>query len=235
MNLVRRVGAIVAAAVLAAGLLAACGNASGSKTDGVDRDATRTSAVRIEAQGCGPRTRLGMGTVIEEDLVVTAAHVVAGADRVDVVDDDDTRASAEVVMFDPDLDIAVLRPTSVIGTPAGLRSAPVQAGDVGLVAVRGVDDANELVPVKVLRTVTIRTTDIYLDAEVERPGFEIDAPIEPGDSGAMVHLADGAAGVVWARSTVNADRAWAVTLPVALLEPTARRELLDAVDTGACS
>ena len=37
-----------------------------------------------------------------------------------------------------------------------------------------------------MRTVNIDTTDIYLDADVTRPGFEVAADVEPGDSGAVV-------------------------------------------------
>jgi S1-C subfamily serine protease len=226
-----RVGASVTAAVLAAGALAACG---GSTNDGIDPESALASAVHVEAEGCGPRIRLGMGTTISDGLVVTAAHVVGGADRVEVVDAEGNRVRADVVMFDPDLDVAAVRPRPATGSPAILRTEPVRPGDAGVVVVPRADGADELLPVTVLRSVTVRTTDIYLDAAVERPGFEIDAPIEPGDSGSMVHFADGAAGVVWARSTTRAERAWAVTLPGDLLDASRRRSLVDVVDTGPC-
>ncbi len=44
------------------------------------------ATVRVRADGCGPRTELGVGTSIGDGLVVTAAHVVAGAERVEIVD-----------------------------------------------------------------------------------------------------------------------------------------------------
>ncbi len=231
MTIVRRVGALIAFGLLAAGPLVACG---GSTNDGIDHDTALASAVHVEAEGCGPRIRLGMGTTITDGLVVTAAHVVGGADRIEVVDADGNRVRADVVMFDPDLDIAAVRPRPATGSPAILRAEPVLAGDAGVVVVPGADGTDELLPVTVLRSVTVRTSDIYLDAAVERPGFEINAPIEPGDSGAMVHFADGAAGVVWARSTTRAERAWAVTLPEELLDASLRRSLVDVVDTGPC-
>jgi S1-C subfamily serine protease len=232
VNIVGRAGVSIAVTVLAAGAPAACGG--GSSHDGIDRDAALASAVHVEAAGCGPRVRLGMGTTIADGLVVTAAHVVGGTDRIDVVDADAHRVRADVVMFDPDLDIAALRPRPATGRAAMLRAEPVRAGDVGVVVVPGADGADEFLPVTVLRTVTVRTTDIYLDTPVERPGFEIDAPIEPGDSGAMVHFADGADGVVWARSTTRAGRAWAVTVPEELIDASTRRQLVDTVDTGPC-
>jgi len=234
VNVVHRAGALIAIGVLTAGAVAACDEPDGSPAAGIDPESALASTVHVEAEGCGPRIRLGMGTTIADGLVVTAAHVVGGADRIDVVDNDGHRVRADAVMFDPDLDIAAIRPRPATAAPAILRRTPVGADDVGVVVVRDTDGGDEMLPVTVLRTVTIRTTDIYRDGAVERPGFEIEAPIEPGDSGAMVHFADGAAGVVWARSTTRVDRAWAVTLPEELLEPNARRSLVDVIDTGPC-
>ena len=229
MNGTRTIGAIACVAALLAG----CADPTATTT--IDDDAI-ASAVRVEAQGCGPRTRLGTGTTIDDGVVITAAHVVAGADRVSVVGADGRRATAEVVAFDPILDIAALLPATPVARPVVRRSTPVAADDVGVVVVARADDATnsvimESVTVEVARTVMIRTTDIYLDADVERPGFEIEASIEPGDSGAMVHFPAGVAGVVWARSTIDPDRAWAVSLPPDLVT---RRPADEPVDTGPC-
>ena len=61
-----------------------------------------------------------------------------------------------------------------------------------------------------IRTVDIDTTDIYLDRNVRRAGFEVAAEIEAGDSGAVVVLPGGiAAGMIWAKSTQRNGRAWA--------------------------
>ena len=46
--------------------------------------------------------------------------------------------------------------------------------------------------VGVVRPVTIRTEDIYIQGHVLRPGYELDAMIEPGDSGGVV-VVDGQA------------------------------------------
>ena len=95
-----------------------------------------------------------------------------------------------------------------------------------------------LVDLRVLRTVNIRTTDIYLDDPVERPGFEIEATIDPGDSGALVVLPGGGVGVIWARSNEREQRAWAVDLPSELVDPGVRAEFSDPsttlADVGGC-
>jgi len=200
----------------------------------IEPQGVAAATVRLRSVGCGPRTELGTGTVIEHGLVITAAHVVAGSDHVTVAAPGGNEIATDVVLFDPDLDLAVLRLPTPISDVATLRAEPANEGEQGLVATVTSEGVIELIEVEVLRTVTVRTTDIYRAADVERPGFEIDAAIEPGDSGAMVHLPGGGVGVVWSRSTVNADRAWAADLPPVLQADDEWRSLTTAVDTGPC-
>ncbi len=222
-------------------LLAACADATIDGTDQTttaistatvtDRDAALDSTVRVRAEGCGPRTRLGIGTSIDRSLIVTAAHVVAGSDRVEVLDRGGLATTADVVAFDPDQDLALLRTDVPTAAVAVVRPDEPAAGELGIVAVTDDGgDALELVDATITRTVTVRTTDIYGGGVVLRDGFEIDASIEPGDSGAMVHFPGGASGVVWARSLEAADRAWAVAIPADFLD--ANRST--PVDTGPC-
>ena len=226
----RLVVALAASALLAA---TGCGSEAARDAD-ADLEAVVASTVRVRADGCGPRTELGTGTSIPDGLVVTAAHVVAGADRVEIVDRSGTTLAAEVVLFDPDLDVAALRPSTDIGSSVVLRDEVGRQGEGGVVALISTDGAAEPVAVDVLQRVVIRTTDIYRDQPVERPGLRVDVSVEPGDSGAMVHLPGGGVGVVWSRSTTVDDQAWTVDLPTELLEASTRRELVDAVDVGRC-
>lgn len=246
MRMRERTRSVLGVAVIGALALASCGNDGPSNESttsvaailAVDRDAAVASAIDVRASGCGPRVRFGSGTNIADGLILTVAHVVAGADTVDVIDTDGVTSSAEVVFFDPDLDVAALRPAVPIGVPAPLRAEPARADELGIIVLpRLVSDVveTEIIDVRILRPVTILTTDIYLDNDVERQGFEVEAPIDQGDSGALVHLPGGGVGVIWARSTANADRAWAVNIPDPLLDPTTRSELQQPVDNGQCS
>ena len=232
--------ALVASALL---VTTACGSESESGGDlrtgaaaalDPDLEAIVASTVRVRADGCGPRTELGTGTSIPDGLVVTAAHVLAGAEQVEIVDRDGTAIGAEVVMFDPDLDVAALRPSTGIGSSVLLRDEVGRRGEVGVVALISSDGTAEPVAVDVLQRVAIRTTDISRDQPVERPGLRIDVSVEPGDSGAMVHLPGGGVGIVWSRSTTAEDQVWTVDLPTELLDASTRRGLVDAVDVGAC-
>jgi hypothetical protein len=204
--------------------------------------AARDAAIGVRADGCGPRTGLGTGSMIDERLAVTAAHVVAGSDLIELSSAAGETTAADVVSFDPDLDLAVLRVDEPIGEALPLRVAEARVGEVGVVALpqHTADPvAIDIATVRVLRTVNIRTTDIYLDDPVERAGFEIEAQIDPGDSGAVVVLPGGGAGVIWARSNQRDARAWAVDLPPELADPEVRGRLADPAtplaDVGGCT
>jgi hypothetical protein len=204
-------------------------------------DATHDAAIDIRADGCGPRIGLGSGSMIAERLAVTAAHVVAGSDHIEVRDASGGTTTADVVSFDPDLDLAILRTDDPIGSPIPVRPERALVDEVGVVALPRRDASSvetEVVDVRVLRSVSIRTTDIYLDDPVERAGFEIEATIDPGDSGAVVVLPGGGVGVIWARSNEREQRAWAVDLPSELVDPGVRAELSDPAtplaDVGDC-
>jgi hypothetical protein len=224
-------GGRLAAGVLAAMMLTTAGCGS---EPGPDRGAISASTVRVRADGCGPRTELGTGTVIADGLVVTAAHVVAGAQHVEVVDRLGDAIASEVVLFDPELDVAALRPIIEAGSPAPLRSDPGRQGENGLVALVAADGSMEMRAFEVLQRVTIDTTDIYRGEPVQRRGLRVAVTVAPGDSGAMVHLVGGGAGIVWSRSTATRDQAWTVDLPAELLDTPMRRALATPVDTGPC-
>lgn len=217
-------------------LLLACGAALAGcgTTPGIDTGSVSNATLRVRADGCGPRTELGTGTSIGDGLVVTAAHVVAGADQAEVIDWRGDTLTAEVVWFDPALDVAALRTSSAPSGSATLRGTPGREGDSGVIAVWSADGSIELQEVDVVQRVTILTTDIYGNIEVERPGLRITAGVEPGDSGAMVHLPDGGVGIVWSRSTERADQAWTVDVPEVLVRRELRSELVEPVDTGPC-
>ena len=199
------------------------------------------AAAAIRADGCGPRLSFGAGSFVDPRHVVTAAHVVAGADTIEVVLAGGQRDEGEVVLFDPDLDVALIRTASVRGDPVALRDTTAMEDEDGVVAFvldgptpGGGDGQVELVGVDVVRPATVRTTDIYRDRDVTRPGFEIEGLIDVGDSGGVVVLPGGAVGVVWARSTEQEGHAWAVDLPPAVHDAAAGAPPEAAVDTGPC-
>jgi S1-C subfamily serine protease len=191
----------------------------------------------VRAGGCGPRLGFGTATLIDDTLALTAAHVVAGGNPVTVIDLDGKEHDARVVWFDPDLDLAALRIPAGIASPVELTRDDVDDIERGIVAVSRGAFADRLVTtaeVAVPRHVNVATTDIYLERDVMRPGFEVTGAIEPGDSGTMVVTSDGAAGVIWSRSNATIDRAWAVDVPEEFRQADFRRSLNADVDLGPC-
>lgn len=230
------IGATIGGLLLVA---AACGSDESGAT--VDIAAATAAAVDVRSSGCGPRLGFGSGTVVGNGVILTAAHIVAGSEAIEVFSADDRSSAASVIHFDPDLDIAVLRPDDPIGAPLPLRDE-AETGESGVIVIlRAPDGRGEAASaeteihvrdIEVVRTVDVATSDIYREDDVIRPGFEVDAVIEPGDSGSVVVLPGGGAGLLWARSSVRSGRAWGVDVPpdLPLTDPDA-----GPVDVGACA
>lgn len=211
----------------AAGILAAaCGD------DGPTAGSAVDAAVRVEAEGCAPHTVVGGGAFVDEHLVVTVAHVVAGADEVEVVLPDRSEHEAIVVAIDRRKDLAVL---DVNQDVPPLEIGRMRAGTRGeFVSWRG---GAPMVERFVARSyVDIEGADIDGIEPSPRRGYEITADVEPGDSGAVL-VSDGeAVAVVFARSEHRRDRAWAIDIAEAaeLLEAAEAADGTPA-DLGECT
>jgi S1-C subfamily serine protease len=81
--------------------------------------AAAPSVVRVLGTACGLGVE-GSGWVAGQEIVVTAAHVVAGEDDTEVVQLDGHELSAQVVVFDPHDDVAVLRVPGLDAKPLRL-------------------------------------------------------------------------------------------------------------------
>ena len=92
------------------------------------------STVKVTGQACS-RIQEGSGFFVDDDLVVTNAHVVAGEDDTEVELADGRVLSAEVVAFDPARDLAVLR-TDGEAAAAAARATPRRATSAACSATR---------------------------------------------------------------------------------------------------
>jgi hypothetical protein len=184
------------------------------------------SAVQVVANGCSPVEVHGAGLMVAPGRIATVAHVVAGANDIEVRGANGA-APATVVYFDPILDVAVLKVDPEIAKSIPIGSA--SPGDEGTVMVYR-DDAPVELPAGVQRLVNIRTADIYGEGKHVRPGYELTLDIQAGDSGAVVVIDDKAVALVWATSRQAEARAWAMRTSLIADHLTA-----DApVDNGDC-
>jgi S1-C subfamily serine protease len=173
-----------------------------------------SSVVGLRVVGCRPHPEVGSGMFVEVDgvdspLVLTSAHVVAGAREITVTRGDASRTGT-VVAFDPDMDLAYVA-VDGLGAPRPwtVASSAIDGGERATVYVMR-DGRVVALPSEVRRRVRIRTEDIYVEGETLRPGYELTADIEQGDSGGALVLDGKVVGVVWANSRRGDDRAYAI-------------------------
>lgn len=191
------------------------------------------STVRIEGFACG-NIVTGSGYVAAPTYVVTNAHVVAGVDR-PIVLNQGQRQRAEVVWFDPAVDLAVLKTGGVLpGAPLPLADETLPRGTS--LAVLGYPGGGELrvSPAVVLRSQPAIGRDIYGTAVSSRFIYALQTDVEQGNSGGPVVTADGeVAGVVFGEA-VNGSAGYALTAEEIADDLGAALARSTPVDSGYC-
>jgi S1-C subfamily serine protease len=172
------------------------------------------SMVRIEGQACGA-IQEGSGFVVAEHYVVTNANVVAGVHGgVQVQQQNKGSQHGTVVVFDPKLDIAVIRVGTTPAPPLKLDRHDVDRGADG--AVLGFPGGGSLKfgPAAVRRDLDAVGRDIYGRSTVSRDVYELQATVRAGNSGGPFVLVKGeVAGIVFAASTTDPKVGYALTSP----------------------
>jgi S1-C subfamily serine protease len=195
------------------------------------------SVVRVEAEACGS-IDTGTGFAIAPGVVVTNGHVVAGAPDVFVSSESEAggrRRQATVILFDPSLDVAVLRVPG-LGVPVLRWTASDPARGTAAVAL-GHPHGGPLtaIPAAIAAAYVAAGRDLTGQTLVDRSILELRAAIEPGDSGGPLVLADGSVGgVVFAVSRTDPAVGYALAAAVvrATVEPAVASTA--AVPTGPC-
>lgn len=157
------------------------------------------SVVGVEAHGCSLIPALGSGAILADELVVTSAHTVAGADELSVISSSGRSLPAVLVSFDPEKDLAVLRVDGLDHRPLELGKAV--GGETGWVLAWNRDEGVHEIPMIVTKRILVSIEDIYVEDVVERGAIELDAMVVRGDSGAAVITETGAVvGLIYATS-----------------------------------
>jgi S1-C subfamily serine protease len=206
---------------------------SGSKTKALAA-AAAPSTVKVLGNACG-YVQEGSGFVVGPGLVVTNAHVVAGepSTQVEVAG---TSYPATTVLFDPKFDLAVLRTRAPLGPALALDQSDVSRGTQGAVLGYPEDGGLSVGPGAVAAELSAEGRDIYNEGLVVRSVYELDAVIEPGNSGGPIVGSDGMViGMVFSRSTVNPDVGYALASPGVLSRVRTAAFRTSAVSTGSCT
>jgi S1-C subfamily serine protease len=173
---------------------------------------SRVLKVQGTALSCD-RSIEGSAFVYAPQHILTNAHVVAGVDQGLTVTTKGGTVyhDAKVVLYDPQVDIAVLYVPGLDMTPLHF-DYQGQAGASAVVAGYPEDQSFTQVPARIGGTQNAVGPDIYQTGQVNRQIFEIRANVEPGNSGGPLLSPSGSVyGVVFAAAVDAADTGFALT------------------------
>ncbi|MGB8195899.1 MAG: MarP family serine protease [Acidimicrobiales bacterium] len=158
---------------------------------------------KVLATGC-PNTHEGTGFFVAPGVVVTNAHVVAGATSVAV-----DGVHAQVAYFDPVNDLAVLR---VAMNPSALKFASSSPSSGAKAKVIGfpLDGRRTISPSVISGEITAESRNIYDTQTFVRTVLVVYSNIEPGNSGSPVLVNGLVTGVVFSKSLSQSETAYAI-------------------------
>jgi S1-C subfamily serine protease len=194
----------------------------------------RMSVVKVQGTGCGGIST-GSGFVADTNLVVTNAHVVAGVQNPQIIDSNG-RHKAQVIWFDENLDMAVLRTSNLSGEPLEMLADIVSNGTQG--AVLGYPGGGDFKadPATILDSFNANGRNIYNQGDTEREVYSVKATIEPGNSGGPIINKSGTViGLIFAESTTYNDVGYALTMSEVIAGLNQAKDASQTVNTGSCA
>ena len=177
----------------------------------------------------------GSSFVYADELVATNAHVVAGTDEV-LVESGGSLLKADVVVFDSEVDIAILRVAGLQAPALPLAESSAESGDDGIVL--GYPGGGGYTPTaaRVREARVVSGPDIYDSGTVTREVYQLHAQIIGGNSGGPVLTPGGEVfGVVFAAAVDDPETGYALTLVQASDALERGKNATQAVDTGPCT
>ncbi|WP_411709211.1 MarP family serine protease [Corynebacterium sp. LaCa116] len=195
----------------------------------------RPSVIHVlgDAEACSRRL-MGSGFVTAQDYVITNAHVVAGTDKVRL----DTvlgLKDADVVYYNPDVDIAVLHSPELGIEPLPWAEQPAVTGDDAVVLGFPQSGPFNAGMARIRDRLTIAGPDIYSTGRVERDAYTVRGSIRQGNSGGPMINTDGQVlGVVFGASVEDSDTGYALTADEVRGHVGDVTQLVNATPTGSC-
>lgn len=200
---------------------------------GVEQAGPSVVKVVGSADECG-RTVEGTGFVFARGRVMTNAHVVAGVeDPVVTVGDHSYRA--DVVHYDADVDVAVLRVRRLEVVPLRFARTPAASADSAAVLGFPENGPYDVQPARVRDRQTLRSPDIYSEGTVSRDTYSLYAMVRQGNSGGPLVSPNGEVlGVLFAASVTDASTGYALTAGQVAEAAQDGSHATTEVSTGAC-
>ncbi|MGN6215817.1 MAG: MarP family serine protease [Solirubrobacterales bacterium] len=188
------------------------------------------SVVRVLSTACGLGIE-GSGWVVEPEVIVTNAHVIAGADDTTVTTQEGAQLDATPIYYEPRLDLALLR----VGTTLPPLPVSAQRHEGEDAAVLGYPENGPytLSPARIGETRTTISEDSYGNGSVERTITALSGSVRSGNSGGPLVDASGhVVGTVFAATTSGPRGGFAI--PAEQVRE-ALRHTAEEVGTGPCT
>lgn len=199
-------------------------------------DAASRSVLRISTNSPACNTAsTGSGFVIADELVMTNAHVVSGSQEVVVEERGAFPHAANVVYYDADADIAVLRVPAVQAPPLSVGADP-DAGQT--VFFQGYPYGGPFVAsgASALVTGPMLAPSVAGTGTATRSVTTIAGDVNPGNSGGPLLDADGTViGMIFAKSDTSTDIGFALAMAELAPVLASADALTQPVATGRCA
>jgi S1-C subfamily serine protease len=196
-----------------------------------------SSIVKIvgDAPSCGKQIE-GSGFVISPQHVMTNAHVVGGVTNPTVqIGGVGQDYHAQIVLYDPETDIAVLYVPGLDATPLRFDTSG-KADDDAVVAGFPEDGPFSAVAARIRQEMDAQGQDIYDRNTVTRDIFSLYSTVLQGNSGGPLLSPDGEVyGVVFAKSLQDATTGYALTASQVQQDAQQGADLTAPVDTEGCA
>ena len=203
----------------------------------VRRDKNSIVKVRGVASSCNKQLE-GSAFVISPQHVLTNAHVVAGVTSgLVVLDAAGTALPAQVVLFDPRVDLAVLYVPRLTAPPLHFTGGTANKEDNAIVAGFPLNGQFSAVPARISDESSDLGPDIYHSSQqVTRDIYTIRARVEPGNSGGPLLAPNGGVyGVVFAAAANVRDTGYALTAGQVRSDARIAANYTRPVSTQTCS
>lgn len=194
-------------------------------------EAAGTSVVRVLSTACGLGIE-GSGWAVRPNLIVTNAHVVAGATDTTVTTQSGVELDATAVHYEPEDDLALLRVDAKL--PTLKVDAGNSEGDEAAVLGYPENGPFTVTPARVGETRSTVSENSYGRGPVERTITALGGDVRSGNSGGPLLNSEGeAVGVVFAATTSGPKGGFAV--PAGEVLEAIHHVSSHEVSTGACT